>query len=54
MFALIGIILLVSLIFGLFFGGMRVIVKRLYPDKVFDRPESMEIIQLHLGEDRKN
>jgi hypothetical protein len=49
-FALIGIILLISLIFGVFFGGMRVLMKRLYPNKVFDRPEQMEIIQLHLEE----
>jgi len=47
-FALIGIILLISLIFGIFFGGIRLLVKRFFPDKVFDRPEEMEIIQLHL------
>ena len=49
-FTLIGIILLISLIFGVFFGGIRVLMKRLFPDKVFDRPEAMEIIQLHLEE----
>ena len=49
-FTLIGIILLVSLIFGVFFGGLRILTKRLFPDKVFDRPETVEIIQLHLGE----
>jgi len=49
-FALIGIILLTSIIFGVFFGGIRLLVKRFYPDKVFDRPETMEIIQLHLGD----
>jgi hypothetical protein len=49
-FTLIGIILLVSLIFGIFFGGIRILTKRLFPDKVFDRPEAMEIIQLHLGD----
>ena len=47
-FALIGIILLISIIFGVFFGGIRILAKRLYPDKVFDRPEEIEIIQLHL------
>ena len=47
-FALIGIILLISLIFGVFFGGIRVVMKRLFPDRVFDRPEDVEIIQLHL------
>lgn len=49
-FTLIGIILLVSLIFGVFFGGIRVLLKRLFPDRVFDHPENIEIIQLHLGE----
>jgi hypothetical protein len=49
-FVLIGIILLLSLIFGLFFGGIRVAMKRLFPQKVFDRPEDVEIIQLHLRE----
>jgi hypothetical protein len=49
-FALIGIILLISLIFGVFFGGARILMKRLYPDRVFDRPEDVEIIQLHLRE----
>jgi len=47
-FALIGILLLISIIFGVFFGGIRVVVKRFFPDKVFDRPEEVEIIQLHL------
>ncbi len=47
-FALIGIILLISLIFGVFFGGIRILMKRLFPDRVFDRPEDVEIIQLHL------
>jgi hypothetical protein len=47
-FALIGIILLISLIFGIFFGGIRVLLRRFFPDKGFDRPENVEIIQLHL------
>jgi len=47
-FALIGIILLISIIFGVFFGGIRIVVKRFFPNRVFDRPEEVEIIQLHL------
>jgi hypothetical protein len=47
-FALIGIILLISLIFGIFFGGIRVVLRRLFPAKVFGRPDDVEIIQLHL------
>jgi hypothetical protein len=49
-FALIGIILLISLIFGVFFGGIRILAKRLFPNRLFDRPEDLEIIQLHLRE----
>ena len=47
-FALIGIILLISIIFGVFFGGIRILAKRFFPNRVFDRPEEIEIIQLHL------
>ena len=47
-FALTGSILLISLIFGIFFGGIRILMKRLFPDRVFDRPEDVDIIQLHL------
>jgi hypothetical protein len=49
-FALIGVILLISIIFGVFFGGARILMKRLFPDRIFDRPEDVEIIQLHLRE----
>jgi hypothetical protein len=39
-----------AIIAGVAFGGFRVLMKRLYPDKVFDRPEQMEFISLHLTE----
>jgi len=39
-----------AIIAGIAFGGFRVLMKRLYPDKVFDRPEQMEFISLHLTE----
>lgn len=47
-FALIGIILLISLIFGVFFGGIRVLLRRLFPQTAFGKPDDVEIIQLHL------
>jgi len=47
-FSLIGIILLISLIFGIFFGGVRVALKRLLPDSMVGRREDVDIIQLHL------
>lgn len=39
-----------AIVAGVAFGGVRILVKRLYPDRVFDRPEHMEFISLHLTE----
>ncbi len=47
-FLLIGILLLFALVLGVMFGGVRVILKRLFPDRIFDRPEDVEIIRLNL------
>jgi len=47
-FVLIGILLLFALVLGVMFGGVRVILKRLFPGRVFDRPEDVEIIRLNL------
>ena len=52
---LVGVILLVvillgfSLVAGLAFGGFRILMKRLFPNKVFDRPQDVEIIELKIG-----
>jgi hypothetical protein len=43
-----GILGALSIVAGVAFGGFRILMKRLYPDKVFDRPEAMEFISLHL------
>jgi hypothetical protein len=48
-----GIILGLSLVAGLGFGGLRILLKRLFPNRVFDRPEDMEFISLHLGDQRR-
>jgi hypothetical protein len=39
-----------AIVAGVAFGGVRILVKRMFPDKVFDRPEQMEFISLHLAE----
>ena len=39
-----------SLVAGLAFGGFRMAIKRMFPGKVFDRPEQLEIIALHLSD----
>ncbi|MBI3478169.1 MAG: hypothetical protein HY010_20745 [Acidobacteria bacterium] len=45
-----GIVVGVSLVAGVAFGGFRIVMKRLFPDRVFDRPEDRELISLHLGD----
>jgi hypothetical protein len=47
-FTLIGLILAAALLSGVAFGAVRLLLKRLYPDKVFDRSKDIEIIQLNL------
>ncbi len=48
-FILIGIVLLFAAVMGVMFGGVRVVLKRLFPERVFDRPEDVEIIRLNLS-----
>jgi len=40
-----------ALVVGVAFGGVRILTKRLFPDRVFDRPQEMEFISLHLSEE---
>lgn len=46
---LIAIIVGLSLIAGIAFGGVRVVLKRLFPDRVFDRSQDVDIIRLNIG-----
>lgn len=39
-----------AVVAGVAFGGIRILMKRLFPDKIFDRPEQMEFISLRLAE----
>jgi len=48
-FYLIGIIVAFATVVGVAFGGLRIVAKRLFPDKVFDRSQDVEIIRLNLG-----
>jgi Family of unknown function (DUF6599) len=44
-----GIICAFALIAGLAFGGFRLAIKRILPDRVFDRSSQMQILQLGLS-----
>jgi len=43
-----GLFLVVAIVLGVAFGGLRVLTKRLLPGKVFDRPKDIEVLQLGL------
>jgi hypothetical protein len=49
-FTLIAVLLSFALVAGIAFGGLRILLKRLFPNRFFDRPESVEFIQLNLRE----
>lgn len=48
--ALAGILIALALVAGIAFGGVRVLLKKLFPDRVFDRSRDVEIIRLKLEE----
>ncbi len=39
-----------ALVAGVAFGGIRILARRLFPDRVFNRAENREFISLHLSE----
>lgn len=49
-----GAFMLVAIVFGVAFGGVRVLMKKFFPGKVFDRPEQMDVLQLGLSSKRIN
>jgi hypothetical protein len=46
-----GIIVGFALVSGIAFGGLRVLIQRVFPDRLFGRPEQVEFISLHLSEE---
>jgi len=47
-----GVMLGITFLAGFTFGIARIVIKRFFPGKIFDRPETMEVIRLHLDEKR--
>jgi len=43
-----GVVIGLALVAGIGFGGIRILTKRVFPGRIFDRPEEMEFISLHL------
>jgi hypothetical protein len=48
-FLFIGILFAFAVVVGVAFGGVRILVKRFFPDRVFDRRQDVEIIRLDLS-----
>jgi hypothetical protein len=46
--------MVVAVVLGLAFGGVRVLTKIFFPGKIFDRPEQMDVLQLGLSSKRIN
>jgi hypothetical protein len=48
------VFMLVAVVLGVAFGGVRLLAKIFFPGKVFDRPEQMDVLQLGLSSKRIN
>src|SRR5271155_1056196 len=44
-----GVFMVAAVVLGIAFGGVRVVTKRFFPGKVFDRADQMEVLQLGLS-----
>ena len=44
-----GVFMVAAVVLGIAFGGVRVVTKRFFPGKVFDRANQMEVLQLGLS-----
>ena len=44
-----GLFLAIATMAGIAFGALRILIKRLLPGKVFDRPQDIEVLQLGLS-----
>jgi hypothetical protein len=53
-FVVAGAIMLLAIFSGLGFALVRIVVKKFYPGKVFDRRETMEVIQLGISDHKVN
>ena len=44
-----GVFMVAAIVLGIAFGGVRVVTKKFFPGKVFDRANQMEVLQLGLS-----
>ncbi len=48
--SLVAVIIFVTLVAGVAFGGIRILARKFFPERVFDKPENVEFIRLNLEE----
>jgi hypothetical protein len=48
-FVFTSLFLVFATVIGIFFGGLRILIKHWLPGKVFDRPQDIEVLQLGLS-----
>lgn len=48
------VFMVVAVVLGVAFGGIRVLAKKFFPGRIFDRPEQMDVLQLGLSSKRIN
>jgi hypothetical protein len=46
-----GIVVGLALVAGVAFGGLRILIRRLFPHSAFDRSEAVDFISLHLEDE---
>ena len=46
-----GIVVGLALVAGVAFGGLRILIRRLFPHSIFDRSEAVDFISLHLEDE---
>lgn len=46
--SLIAAIIFITLVAGVAFGGIRIVARKFFPERIFDRPENVEFIRLNL------
>ena len=45
---LVAVVIFITLVAGVAFGGVRILARKFFPERIFDKPENVEFIRLNL------
>ncbi len=48
--SLVAVVIFITLVAGVAFGGIRILARKFFPERIFDKPENVEFIRLNLEE----